>query len=99
MSPEAKTFLIEEGYDINFGARPLKRIIQSEIETLIARKLISQEIVSGDIVEIVYDKEENDLSVVKKGKQKTDDETVADLLDDSELNDSINKATENNQNN
>ena len=45
------------------------------------------------------DKEENDLSVVKKGKQKTDDETVADLLDDSELNDSINKATENNQNN
>ena len=99
VSPEAKTFLIEEGYDINFGARPLKRIIQSEIETLIARKLISQEIVSGDVVEIVYDKEENDLSVVKKGKQKTDDETVADLLDDSELNDSINKTTENNQNN
>ena len=84
VSPEAKTFLIEEGYDINFGARPLKRIIQSEIETLIARKLIAQEIVSGDIVEIVYDKEENDLSVVKKGKQKTDDETVADLLDNTE---------------
>ena len=84
VSPEAKTFLIEEGYDINFGARPLKRIIQSEIETLIARKLIAQEIVQGDIVEIVYDKEENDLSVVKKGKQKTDDETVADLLDNTD---------------
>ena len=84
VSPEAKKFLIDEGYDINFGARPLKRIIQSEIETLIARKLIAQEIMSGDIVEIVYNKEENDLSVVKKGKQKTDDETVADLLESNE---------------
>ena len=100
VSKEAKQFLIDEGYDINFGARPLKRIIQSEIETLIARKLISQEITNGDIVEIVYNTEENDLSVIKKGKQKTDDETVADLLDDSELNDSINtsKTTDNNQN-
>ena len=84
VSPDAKKFLIDEGYDINFGARPLKRIIQSEIETLIARKLIAQEIVSGDVVEIIYDKTENDLSVVKKGKQKTDDETVADLLENSE---------------
>ena len=38
VSPEAKTFLIEEGYDINFGARPLKRIIQSEIETFKSRE-------------------------------------------------------------
>ncbi len=88
VSDEAKAFLIEEGYDINFGARPLKRIIQSEIETLIAKKLIAREIENGDIVEIAYNKEENDLTVVKKGKQRTDDETVADLLDDSELNNS-----------
>ena len=95
VSDEAKTFLIEEGYDINFGARPLKRIIQSEIETLMARKLIAKEIVAGDIVEIVYDKEEEDLNVVVTGKQKTEDEVVGDLLEETETaNEEENKNSE-----
>ena len=79
VSPEAKKFLIDEGYDINFGARPLKRIIQSEIETLMAKKIIAQEVVPGDEVEIVYNKEENDLDLYRKEK-KSDDEVVSDLL-------------------
>ena len=95
VSDEAKTFLIEEGYDINFGARPLKRIIQSEIETLMARKLIAKEIVSGDIVEIVYDKEEEDLNVIVTGKQKTEEEVVSDLLEETETaNEDENKNSE-----
>ena len=40
----AKSFIIDEGYDPIFGARPLKRFIQSKVETLIARKIIAEDI-------------------------------------------------------
>jgi len=49
-------WLVEEGYDMEFGARPLKRIVQAQVETLLARKLIAGEIVEGDKVEVFYDK-------------------------------------------
>jgi len=40
----AKDYIIEKGYDPNYGARPLKRLIQSEVETLIAREIIKKDI-------------------------------------------------------
>lgn len=49
-------WLVEEGYDMEFGARPLKRIVQAQVETLIARKMIANEIREGDKVEVFYDK-------------------------------------------
>jgi ribosomal 50S subunit-recycling heat shock protein len=60
-----------------------------------ARKLIAKEIVSGDIVEIVYDKEEEDLNVIVTGKQKTEEEVVSDLLEETETaNEDENKNSE-----
>ena len=44
----AKDFIIEEGYDPIYGARPLKRFIQSRAETLIAREIIKGERSTGD---------------------------------------------------
>ncbi len=44
LTPEAKDFVVREGYDPVFGARPLKRFIQRRIETLIARKLIADSV-------------------------------------------------------
>ena len=41
-------WLVEEGYDMEFGARPLKRIVQSQVETLLARKMIAGEVKEGD---------------------------------------------------
>jgi ATP-dependent Clp protease ATP-binding subunit ClpB len=41
LTPEAKDFIIERGYDIMYGARPLKRFIQSHVETLIAKMIIA----------------------------------------------------------
>ena len=41
LTPEAKDFIIERGYDVMYGARPLKRFIQSHVETLIAKKIIA----------------------------------------------------------
>ena len=65
VTKEAIQYLIDEGYDITYGARPLKRIIQSEIETMLARKIIGKEIVTGEKIEIFLDKEKNELDTKK----------------------------------
>ncbi len=41
LTPEAKALILEQGYDPMYGARPLKRFLQSQVETLIARLIIS----------------------------------------------------------
>ena len=62
-------WLVEEGYDIEFGARPLKRIVQAQVETLLARKLIAGEIREGDSVEVFYDKQILGLNIRPKIKK------------------------------
>ena len=49
ISPEAKEYLIQEGYDPKNGARPLRRKIEDEVESLLSEALISEEFVKGDI--------------------------------------------------
>lgn len=55
VSDRAKAVISEQGYDITFGARPLKRFIQSNIETLIAREMIKGTIKNGSSVIVDYD--------------------------------------------
>ena len=52
LTPEAATHLAREGYDPVYGARPLKRAIQKELETPIGRRLLSGEIKDGDKVRV-----------------------------------------------
>jgi ATP-dependent Clp protease ATP-binding subunit ClpB len=52
ISPETKDYLGQRGYDPVFGARPLKRVIQNEIETPLAEKIISGEVRDGMRVEV-----------------------------------------------
>ncbi len=47
LSDAARTHLVDSGYDATYGARPLKRAIQREIETPLARKIISGEVKDG----------------------------------------------------
>ena len=56
MTEEAKDFLSEKGYDVNFGARPLKRAIQKYVEDPLAEEIIKAEMAEGDLIEIIYDK-------------------------------------------
>ena len=65
ITKEAIDFIIEIGYDINFGARPLKRTIQSEVETLVSRAIIAKEIDSGDKIEVYLNKEAEELELRK----------------------------------
>jgi ATP-dependent Clp protease ATP-binding subunit ClpB len=55
VTDDAKDWLIKVGYDITFGARPLKRTIQKHITNLLSEKIISGEITPGDKVEIDID--------------------------------------------
>jgi ATP-dependent Clp protease ATP-binding subunit ClpB len=52
LSPEARNWLAEKGYDPAFGARPLKRVIQKDVQDPLAEKLLAGEIKDGDKVRI-----------------------------------------------
>jgi ATP-dependent Clp protease ATP-binding subunit ClpB len=49
---EAKAYLGREGYDPAFGARPLRRTVQREIENVLARRLLAGELRDGDTVRV-----------------------------------------------
>ena len=51
----AKECIVAQGYDVNYGARPLKRLIQSKVETLVARKIIADDPAPGTVIHIDYD--------------------------------------------
>ena len=54
LTAAAKDAVIEQGYDPNFGARPLKRLIQRKIETLLAKKLLSSPLPQGSTVTVDF---------------------------------------------
>lgn len=60
ITSEAKTFVASKGYDVQFGARPLKRAIQTYIEDLLAERILSDELALGGaiVIDKCPDKEE-----------------------------------------
>ena len=52
LTQSAKDYLIDNGYDEVYGARPLKRFVQKKLETLIAKKILSQEILPNTTVKV-----------------------------------------------
>jgi ATP-dependent Clp protease ATP-binding subunit ClpC len=59
----AKDFLVEKGYDANFGARPLKRAIQKYIEDALAEQILSAKLSEGDTISVDYDKDKEDIKI------------------------------------
>lgn len=53
----AKDYIIEQGYDPVYGARPLKRFLQKHVETLAGRLILSDAVFPGDVIQIHYDGE------------------------------------------
>lgn len=60
ITENAKSFIVENGYDPAYGARPLKRFMQKFVETLIARRIIGDDLLPGDT--IIVDTDENGLT-------------------------------------
>ena len=64
LTADAKRFIVENGYDPVYGARPLKRYIQKYVETLAAKLILSDAVGAGDT--ILIDVSEDSLTAVCK---------------------------------
>jgi len=61
LTPEAKEFIAEKGYDVQFGARPLHRAIQKYLEDPLAEEILSLNVKAGDLLIADLDKESGKL--------------------------------------
>ena len=61
LTDKAKEFIVKNGYDHNYGARPLKRYLSKNLETLLAKKIISGSVISGD--NLIIDSDDNNLII------------------------------------
>lgn len=63
VTPDARGWLAERGYDPIYGARPLRRLMQHEIDDRLARAILSNQITDGDVVRVHVDPEKDALTV------------------------------------
>jgi ATP-dependent Clp protease ATP-binding subunit ClpC len=61
LTKEAKDFIAERGFDIQFGARPLKRAIQKYLEDPMAEVIIKTDLQPGDSIDVDLDKEKDEI--------------------------------------
>jgi len=66
LTEEAKELLAERGFDPTYGARPLKRVIQRDIQNPLAMKILSGEVREGDSIEVVVRNGEIDFAVLER---------------------------------
>ena len=52
LTDEAKALIIERGYDPLYGARPLRRVLQSSVETLVARTILRGDLKAGTVITV-----------------------------------------------
>ena len=75
ISEAARTFIAEKGYDVQYGARPLKRAIQKYLEDELAELIIGERITAGDTINVDYDKENDKISTSINHPLNNDDTT------------------------
>lgn len=64
VTDKAKDFILEKGWDAQFGARPLKRAIQKYVEDFLAEEIIKTKLQAGDVLTINYNDEKADMEVI-----------------------------------
>ena len=67
MTPAARDYIVEAGYDPIYGARPLKRFLQSRVETMVAREIIAGTVSPGSC--LVIDSQDGRLVLKKEEAQ------------------------------
>ena len=63
ISDEAKEFVATKGYDVQFGARPLKRAIQNHIEDLVCERIIDGDLPEGSVISVEKNPEKEELQL------------------------------------
>lgn len=84
ISPKAKDFIAEKGYDVQYGARPLKRAIQKYLEDNMAEVILKAEMTEGDIVSVTYDKKGDKVKFKIESSKKIAESPESDEESDSE---------------
>jgi ATP-dependent Clp protease ATP-binding subunit ClpC len=69
LTDKAKDFVAEKGYDVQYGARPLKRAIQKYLEDEMAEVIIKSEIQVGDTICVDYNKKDDEIVIKIKKKE------------------------------
>src|SRR5262249_31888229 len=64
LTDAARTHLVRAGFDPNYGARPLKRAIQREIETPLGRRILKGEVRDGQTALVDFDRESGELKFI-----------------------------------
>jgi ATP-dependent Clp protease ATP-binding subunit ClpC len=77
ITPKAKDFIATKGYDVQYGARPLKRAIQKYLEDEMAEVILKAEIAEGDTVTVGYDKSNEKVKVTIAKKDESKEEPVS----------------------
>ncbi|HOY49846.1 MAG TPA: ATP-dependent Clp protease ATP-binding subunit, partial [Flavobacteriales bacterium] len=78
LEDSARDFIVEKGYDSQFGARPLKRAIQKYVEDPLAEHIIGSTLTEGDSINLSYDEELKEIQVkISKPKKKKKSEDQA----------------------
>jgi len=65
---EAKQFIATKGYDVQYGARPLKRAIQTYLEDGLSELIISSKLTDGDMIRVSLNKEKGELEMKNEAK-------------------------------
>ncbi len=77
LTDAAKDFIASKGYDVQFGARPLKRAIQKYLEDEMAEVIIEASITEGDVILVDYDqKKDKIVTSIKKTRKKSQKPSV-----------------------
>ncbi len=76
LSPAAKDFIADKGYDAQFGARPLHRAIQKYLEDPLAEEILNMQVKSGDILIADLDESKEKITFTLKQQEKKEEETT-----------------------
>jgi ATP-dependent Clp protease ATP-binding subunit ClpB len=87
VTPDARSWLAERGYDPLFGARPLRRLIQSEIQDRLAMAILAGRVRDGDVVRVDMAADGSALVLTSDGPAVVpdvddDDEVIEAVLED-----------------
>ena len=70
ITPTAKDYIASKGYDVQYGARPLKRAIQKYLEDEMAEVILKAEIIEGDTITVSFDKKTEKIKIKIDVKKK-----------------------------
>ena len=66
---KVKEFIAEQGFDKYYGARPLRRLLQKEVENKVSKMIISNEVKEGEVLQLTM--KENEIIINRKSKKKS----------------------------